>query len=299
MRVAVTGCSNANVNKLRSLVSGINSCDVIDKADVVLNFSHNNETLGTYYTFNQNISILNYEDRVESILKGERINYIRSDSHNYRWKTKYIIDVFDLQVIRVMARYSKNKNYVQIKNMSLKTTKIVCEIAVKTLYSLGLDFGVVTVCVSNSDTKFVQSIEIANNLSERSLGLWSKWINREKNLWSNEIRFVEKPKTESWTNLKLGADPEFLLYDRITRRWLIASEYFPRNGTVGTDDRAIYYPRHGYPLAELRPNPANNPKQLVENIRKTMQKGIHYIPCNNVAWIAGSCPLKGFSIGVL
>ncbi len=293
MRVAVTGSSKATVNELRKLIPGIAQQND-SSAHIIINFSTEETAKGSYYTFNENLSVLNNDEKVENLLSSENINIIKSTSHKYRWKTKYRVEIFDLQVLRVLARYSRNKNFVSIKNITSKSAKQVCDIAVNTLYTLGLDFGIVTVCIAENDKKFVQSINNGEKLTSRSLELWSKWLRKQMRLWSKEVKFIFQPTAESWQPLKLGADPEFLLYDRFSRKWLIASDYFPKSGPVGTDARAIYYPRHGYPLAELRPNPAREPRQLVENLRRAMQTGIQYIPCHNVAWIAGSCPLKGF-----
>lgn len=265
------------------------------QADIILNWGGSNSVTSRYFTFNQSVEVIwNAEER-EKILGYNQILTPYSGSNKRRYlKARYRVEIFDLHVLRVLVRYGQRTALTTLHDLNKKTTRQICETAISVLYVLGLDFGSVILGITGDNRRVLLDIEPFPSLSSRAARIFGRYIEKQVPLWQSELNFYLEPIKGSWRHIKLGADPEFLLYDRRQNRWLIASDYFPRDGHVGTDARAIYSPRHGYPLAELRPDPAVSPQALIENIRRNIRVGLRYLPCKNVVWVAGSCPLKGF-----
>jgi hypothetical protein len=80
------------------------------------------------------------------------------------------------------------------------------------------------------------------------------------------------------TSMTIGTDPELVCVDEKTKELLNVSKLVPRTGEFGADG-------HGF-IGELRPEPAVFPRDLVENIRKSLLRG-YKILGDNVRWQAG------------
>jgi len=97
----------------------------------------------------------------------------------------------------------------------------------------------------------------------------------------------------------LGADPEFVLRNKATGKMVLASRFFGRKGPVGCDQIWLRgdQTRKQLPLAELRPDPATDPRQLTLNLYKTMLIAEKKINNPSIEWLAGGMPMKGYPIG--
>src|SRR5690606_772207 len=73
----------------------------------------------------------------------------------------------------------------------------------------------------------------------------------------------------------------------------------PRSGDVGCDRIWLRgdSTRSKLPIAELRPKPSHNPKELVTNLYRLLIKADNMIQHEGVQFLAGSTPLKGYPIG--
>ena len=96
--------------------------------------------------------------------------------------------------------------------------------------------------------------------------------------------------------VKMGADPEFMILNSKTGKMLSASEFFPRDGIIGCDNIRVPN-RQQRPIAEVRPRPALSPIELSSNIRQALISASRLAPYQNTRWLAGSQPVKGYSIG--
>lgn len=76
--------------------------------------------------------------------------------------------------------------------------------------------------------------------------------------------------------ITLGADPELVIVD-IDGAPLLVADVIPTHGSFGADG-------HGY-IAELRPDKAITPKQIVSNVRKSLAAGLSLL--NAYDWRAG------------
>jgi hypothetical protein len=76
-----------------------------------------------------------------------------------------------------------------------------------------------------------------------------------------------------------------------------ASRFLAREGPVGCDAIVLSGHRVILPLAELRPQPSSDPRQLARNLHHTMQLAARAIPDESLAWLSGGMPLRGFPLG--
>lgn len=93
----------------------------------------------------------------------------------------------------------------------------------------------------------------------------------------------------------LGADPEFILRSRRTKRLVTANRFFPYKGVVGYD-RLFARGLRGRPLAELRPRPAGEPEELFRNLQSAVRRAIRRTG-RRIEFTAGSLPFSRFPIG--
>lgn len=301
MKVTLVTPKPDNVYYLTEFIPGARvASSPLDSQDVLI-YWDDGEQGEAYYAFNSPDArrLLANSEEVYRILELNRVltpNNIKGPV--IRLRERYRVDIFDLKVIRVLVKRGPNDVPQVIHDPEEKTAKKICSIALTALYVLGLDFGSVTLGVDADMKKVVLGVNPGPRLSARLGRYFGQQIARNLEQLQREMDYCNSGGTIPFApGLMFGADPEFMLYHRKRRQWLIASDYLPKHGTVGTDARAIYRPKHGYPLAELRPQPASNPLQLTEHIRAAIEFGKQYMPDSNIAWIAGSCPMKGFPIG--
>jgi len=93
----------------------------------------------------------------------------------------------------------------------------------------------------------------------------------------------------------VGLDVEFVLTD--SRGALVpADRYLPRSGAAG-HDAAIIDGRVIRALAELRPAPSANPRQLFAHLQRAMRLAASRITDPALAWRAGASPVAGLYTG--
>ncbi|GAA0366231.1 putative amidoligase domain-containing protein [Bacillus horti] len=177
------------------------------------------------------------------------------------------------------ARISANKLSKEV----LKAKKL----ALRTLYILGYDLGMVEVSVHASAPQYTISKIFYHEAVAKELQ-----SQLEKNRKSEE----EKSISFGGQTSMLGADLEVAL--RSTNgKFVLASKYFTKKGRVGHDAIWLKGQRSSYPLVELRPEPSNCPRTLFKNIRSCLKKGVKKVNSSSIQWLAGGCPLKNYPIG--
>ncbi|MNU57537.1 hypothetical protein D3C71_466620 [compost metagenome] len=161
------------------------------------------------------------------------------------------------------------------------------KIAVRALYTLGLDFGEVEISAGDGGSMVIQLVRAVPELEDESTAL----------------RFAEaileesaRLALQSHEPLRLGMDPEFLLYNRIDSKVIPASRFLERVGIAGCDavrsgDRTLY------PIAELRPSPGSEPAELLRNLMGAMHYASRHIHDTSLLWLAGGMPLPGLPLG--
>ena len=84
----------------------------------------------------------------------------------------------------------------------------------------------------------------------------------------------------------LGSDPEFLLLNP-QGKVVFADRFLTRDGAVGCDAIVLSGHRVILPLAELRPQPSADPRELARNVRATMELAARKINDESLAWLSG------------
>ncbi|WP_442604020.1 putative amidoligase domain-containing protein [Paenibacillus sp. KN14-4R] len=161
--------------------------------------------------------------------------------------------------------------------------------AVKAIYVLGLDYGDVRVGVTASGHTVILDV---NPEADLTLACNAENYANAMNRYTAAVAEEEKGER----TLLLGADPEFLLMNE-RGKIVAASHYMERTGEVGCDAIVLSGHRVILPLAELRPEPSTQPRELVRNLRKTMLLASQMINDPSLRWIAGGMPVKGFALG--
>lgn len=208
----------------------------------------------------------------------------------------YRVHLCDLEPVAVLKRMRRG-GFREVPAGSAADR--VVRAARSALYSTGLDFGAVDVVVPPKGSPAVHWVDPAPRLEAELLEAWAAAL---RALMSRHIAIADARRRDCRPSpaspLLLGADPEFMLQDTVTRRMVAASQFFPRHGSVGCDDRLLRRsPRPSFPLAEVRPRPHSCPDEVLRGIRAALRQALELAPYSNIKWLAGSMPFKGFPIG--
>lgn len=162
-------------------------------------------------------------------------------------------------------------------------------LALRSLHTLGLDHGLVSIGMTQKGVLYVLDVTVTPVLAGRLLELYTQAI---EDMMDGE----ESRDPEESPQLQLGTDVELMLRNA-QGKMVLASRYATRTGRVGCDDRSIQFDGKRLPLLELRPDPSPNPAGLLMNLRDTMLEGLDLIPAPKIEWRAGSMPFRPFCTG--
>ncbi|MCZ8521462.1 MULTISPECIES: putative amidoligase domain-containing protein [Paenibacillus] len=161
--------------------------------------------------------------------------------------------------------------------------------AVKAVYALGLDYGVVRIGVRTGGTLAVRRVEAVPGLTPRLAELFAGAMNRYGTR-------LEERSAAARLEVMLGADPEFLLLNE-RGKVRFASAFMEKDGPVGCDAIVLPSRRKVYPLAELRPRPSTEVRELIVQLHRTLQLAARIITEEELVWVAGGMPVRGFPLG--
>ncbi|SDX15811.1 Phage phiEco32-like COOH.NH2 ligase-type 2 [Marininema mesophilum] len=213
---------------------------------------------------------------------------------------QYIVCVFQTNVLltyRTRARKAwlaqgQNRIRNQITRVQLeddsREVRRVRTLAVRALYALGLDYGLVRV-----------AIQAGNRVSIIDVNPSPKLNDEMKSVFVDAVHEYISMLPRAAVNLKqvmLGADPEFMMRHS-DGNLVMASKYFPKRGRVGCD--AIWHgqDRAKKPLVELRPEPTTDPRELVIRLYQGLRTASHKVNEPNIEWLAGALPHHQFPLG--
>lgn len=225
--------------------------------------------------------------------KVKKINY----------NTIYLVPIFQQKVLAIYRQTRlttnnwldsslvKNKIYLEkVKGFRNKREeKKVLTQAINAVYALNLDFALVKIGVSNNSQAWVLYVNPFPENNGEITSLFEKAIQAFTDRWQ---KLLEKNNS----NVVLGADPEFILQDQ-EGKLVLASTYLPKSGPAGCDQIWINRDRTQLPLAELRPTPTADPRELLINLYKTMLAASNKIKDKKIKWLAGAMPIPGYPIG--
>lgn len=159
--------------------------------------------------------------------------------------------------------------------------------AIRSVYTLGLDFAAVYLGVDMHGTMRVLNVATTFHMTRT---LARKFISRIENFC--------REYCASDTPIMLGADIEFILRNQ-AGNLVLASDCFPKEGPVGCDRVCMRgdETKKLRPLAELRPDPAADARELFRNLYRTMMIAIRKTGSPHIEWVAGGMPLTGYPIG--
>ena len=225
-------------------------------------------------------------ERAKAILKAHRIPTAYY-GHASRFKARYRLHVFDLRVL--MATRRVKGRFKPVRTVG-KRMERVREVALRSVYYLGLHFAAVDVAVIGRRAVPL-AVDPAPELTKKLGQLYGKAA--AAYLQRRLRRLVpDRPP------VLLGADPEFIM-KRKNGRVIYASRFFKKRGRVGYDHQGSrrHRGRGLRPIAELRPEPSENPIELVARIKALLRRAGKRAPRKGVRWEAGSLPVKGYPVG--
>lgn len=244
-----------------------------------------NEGLKWRYDINPVNNILINSDDLEcsSIMSLNKIAYGKNSGETII-KT-YDVLIFDGKIISIKQEY-KEKGNRKVKYLKSKSVPSVIELARKGSYAIGLDYCMVRVVSTARRKPKIAYINPSPQIRKKD---FKEIIACFEEIKEKSINGFEK-------DVKLGADPEFMIANSKTGKMIPASEFFPKDGIVGCDNIRIPS-RQQFPVAEVRPAPDYSPIKLVENIREALIKANKMAPYRNIKWLAGNQPFSGYSTG--
>lgn len=231
----------------------------------------------------QAIKVCSDEEAISGILAINRIAYGNSDDDSII--RRYNVLVCDNNIISTQVKYPA-KNKEQIKYIKETENNKVAQLAKRVFQLLGLDIGMINIALTAKRRWRIIQVDPTPNIRDKDL---EQLIRKIKSLYNSEDYLINN-------EIKMGADPEFMLFNTRNNKMLAASDYFPRDGQVGCDNIRIPN-RQQRPVAEIRPKPDESPLKLAENIRQSLIYASRLAPYQNVKWVAGSQPAGAYSIG--
>ncbi|MRN54598.1 hypothetical protein GJB61_16560 [Paenibacillus sp. LC-T2] len=168
-------------------------------------------------------------------------------------------------------------------------TKLLQELAVRTLYSLGLDSGEVLLTDMGSRRYVVEAI---TPLLEQPSTTLPEPYRTAAQVLARKLA-LEQPGRPG---LLMGMDPEFLLLRETSDRVVRASRFLPMAGVAGCD-AGPPGTRGAFPVAELRPEPRGEPRALLAQLMSAVAAADRLITDRSLRWRAGGMPLRGWALG--
>lgn len=247
--------------------------DIQDRFSTVRRIVNTPRAINNSCTFEQAQAILHKNNIAFGLSEDESIN------------RTYDIVAADLEVISLKVT-TNVKGKQQSKYIRERDNQKLTDMARRTVYLLGLDLAMVTIVLTAKRRYKVVQVNPSPEIRDKDLTSFIERI----------MRMHERDRALKSIEVKMGADPEFMLLNSKTGKLISASEFFPREGIVGCDNIRIPN-RQQRPIAEVRPRPELSPLDLTDNIRQALNTASRLAPYRNVRWLAGSQPVGGYSIG--
>lgn len=212
---------------------------------------------------------------------------------------RYIAIVFQQNIISLYrsseprlwlhTRIREGENdYEEIaSDQKTKEIRRLRQYAVRSVYALGLDFAAVYFGVGLNGEVYVLGIAPTFRMTDT---LARKFV-------FHVAQFCRRYNMRK-QSIMLGADLEFVLRNS-AGKLILASSCFPKEGIVGCDRATLRgdTTKTHLPLGELRPEPAEDAKELFRNLYRAMMVGIRKIGSSHIEWVVGGMPLTGYPIG--
>ncbi|MFC0332678.1 hypothetical protein ACFOLF_01820 [Paenibacillus sepulcri] len=164
-------------------------------------------------------------------------------------------------------------------------------IAVKALYALGLDMGLITLQANEQGRYAVVEARLpsAEDMEQ------TVWKTAAADFAADIAGDAAAGSEAQGAGIMLGADPEFLLLGSGGK--VISAARYLEGGQGAGCDAVLIGGRVRYPVAELRPEPASTVMGLAGNIRRLLGQAAVRITDPTLRWSAGGMPVRGFALG--
>lgn len=160
--------------------------------------------------------------------------------------------------------------------------------AVRALYAVGLDFGEVVIAAGEEGNYTVERISAVPEFAvKRAVPAVATALG---------AMLTEMEGDGASRELLLGMDPEFLLVSANTGKVVPASRFLNHKGMAGCDVLR-YRGQRLFPLAELRPDPGGEPREVLHHLLLAFRAAREAIPSHGINWQAGGMPISGFPLG--
>ncbi|WP_236642082.1 MULTISPECIES: putative amidoligase domain-containing protein [unclassified Paenibacillus] len=208
-------------------------------------------------------------------------------------RVRYDVEICCLQAIRIKRRDTSGMGGAQESVLDREAAstlfKRIERLATKTLYTVGLDHGAVRLEASGKSGCAVISIDPRpwKGMTDLSAMYRAGWKQLQSEL--DEERHHNAAPI-------LGMDPEFLLVQMPESKIVPASRFLERTGVAGCDSVTIGG-RRIYPVAELRPAPSSEPRELLAHLMRAFAAASRSISDHSLIWQAGGMPQRGLPLG--
>lgn len=226
---------------------------------------------------------------------------------------EYKVHVMNLEVFFVEEKYLENRNKqntniyndmlnirtdafgwklreIDFEALELNIKKDICNLAIKSVHALQLDFGVVSIGKTSQNNHYV--LDVDATCKQMSSNCKIKYISQFTKMLLNYEDLINNTK-----DVTIGADPECLLKDKDTGQLVFASDFFKKEGMYGLDNRSIESGKKYYPLLEIRPEYSTNPIDVVNSIEANLDDVCECVHYKNIGLYAGSMPIYNYWLG--
>ncbi|MHA6483995.1 putative amidoligase domain-containing protein [Paenibacillus sp. strain BS8-2] len=164
--------------------------------------------------------------------------------------------------------------------------RAVARAAARALYALRLDLGEADVALGSDGRIAVRAVYPQLRDKRRQAEALTRFAAEHA---ANSAAPVRR--------LLLGADPEYVLL-MPSGKVAQASRFFGFGvgGAAGADAMRVGR-RVLYPVAELRPAPAEDPAALAANVRRLLARAAAKVGDPTLRWVAGGMPVPGLALG--
>ena len=265
--------------------------------DVVIAYGNQSGAPGAFWVANRPESLLLAQSR-GALLRALQSAGVRAGNRPQLTR-HYQVPVFNLRALGCFRTESKNvwlnkrlnevvDSFAEIAGDLDEQSRRVCLMAVRAVHALGLEFGLATLGVNAYGRIFVLDVAPTPVLRGRLLELFAAGL--------AEFMDAMDAGRAGRGEVLLGTDLEFMMKGR-RGQMVLASRYFPAKGRVGCDDRTFAGDRSKRPLAEIRPEPAPTPEELLDHIAAALNEAVRMNSAPYPEWVAGSAPFERFPIG--
>ncbi|WP_257031362.1 hypothetical protein [Paenibacillus sp. E222] len=208
-------------------------------------------------------------------------------------RVRYDVEICCLQAIRIKRRDTSGMGGAQERVLDREAAstlfKRIERLAIKALYTVGLDHGAVRLEASGKSGCAVISIDPRpwKGMTDLSAMYRAGWEQLQTELDEERLRNAAPI---------LGMDPEFLLVQMPESKIVPASRFLERTGVAGCDSVTING-RRIYPVAELRPAPSSEPRELLAHLMRAFVAASRSISDHSLIWQAGGMPQRGLPLG--